>query len=236
MFENILFLIVLFFANVIQTITGFAGTLLALPFSIKIVGIEEAKVVLNIFILIGSLIIAIQNFKLIDFKISIKILIFMFIGIILGIKIYSILPLSFLLKILGIIIIGVELDKIWGKKEKNLQEWVLNIVLLFAGIIHGMFLSGGSLLVVYAVQKIKDKGVFRATISAIWVVLQSVMVISYFISGYLTKERIILAGTSIIPLVLSIIVGNLLYDKIKQEQFEKLTYLLLAISGISMFV
>ena len=42
-------------------------------------------------------------------------------------------------------------------------------ILLAAGMIHGMFVSGGALLVVYATLVLKDKEEFRATVALIWV-------------------------------------------------------------------
>lgn len=46
--KDIIFLIVLFIANVIQAITGFAGTVLAMPASMFLLGVDNAKVVLNV--------------------------------------------------------------------------------------------------------------------------------------------------------------------------------------------
>lgn len=46
--KMIIFFLVLFGANVIQAITGFAGTLLAMPVSMQLIGVLEAKVILNI--------------------------------------------------------------------------------------------------------------------------------------------------------------------------------------------
>lgn len=52
--RDVLFLIVLFAANVIQAITGFAGTVLAMPFSMLLLGTNTAKVVLNITTLLAA--------------------------------------------------------------------------------------------------------------------------------------------------------------------------------------
>ena len=44
-------------------------------------------------------------------------------------------------------------------------------VIFAAGIIHGMFVSGGALLVIYAAGALKDKEEFRATIALIWLTI-----------------------------------------------------------------
>ena len=46
--KELLFLLVLFVSNVIQAITGFAGTVLAMPPSVYLLGLDHAKLVLNV--------------------------------------------------------------------------------------------------------------------------------------------------------------------------------------------
>ena len=50
-----LFLLVLFLANTIQAVTGFAGTLLAMAPSMLLLGPDQAKVILNIMAFLSSL-------------------------------------------------------------------------------------------------------------------------------------------------------------------------------------
>src|SRR5699024_11082146 len=76
--QELLFLLVIFIANIFEAMTGFAGTLLALPPSILLIGIYDAKAVLNIFALITCSIVAILNYKYINKKELFKIFILMF--------------------------------------------------------------------------------------------------------------------------------------------------------------
>ena len=63
MMKEILFVIVVFMANIVEGITGFAGTMLAMPVSMLLIGVEEAKVVLNIVAIIVSLNIAARSWR-----------------------------------------------------------------------------------------------------------------------------------------------------------------------------
>lgn len=236
MIQEILFQIVLFLSNTMQTITGFAGTMLAMPFSIKLVGIEEAKAVLNIFTMLACSVIAFQNRKNIDKKVLAKMIAGMAVGMVIGIWLFERLPLNMLLTAYGVMVILVALKKMFVKKEIALPDWAMIFVLLAAGIIHGMFLSGGALLVVYAVTALKDKDVFRATVSPVWVILNAALIGSHYASGYYTRTSILAIIVSIIPLIGSILVGNYLYRKINQQQFLKITYILLIISGATLLV
>ena len=46
--NELLFLFVFFVTNAIMTITGFAGTMLAMPVSILLLGVEDARFILNV--------------------------------------------------------------------------------------------------------------------------------------------------------------------------------------------
>ncbi len=45
---SVLFLLTVLLSNTIQVITGFAGAMLAMPVSIRLIGLEPAKAILNI--------------------------------------------------------------------------------------------------------------------------------------------------------------------------------------------
>ena len=110
------------------------------------------------------------------------------------------------------------------------------MVLLLAGVIHGMFVSGGALLVVYATQVLKDKEEFRATIAPVWVVLNSVLLESQVRQGAFDNYNIRLILISVIPLFIATWVGKKLVKKVSQRTFLNLTYVLLLVSGLSLIL
>lgn len=230
---NIIFLFVLFLANAIQAITGFAGTVLAMPPSILLIGIDEAKVVLNAMAWISGLLIAKQNYRYINFNELLKMIILMFMGMIMGMKLYMFFPASQLLVFYGVLVIVIGVKNLVISKKFNLNQGVLIGVLLVAGMIHGMFVSGGALLVIYATSVLKDKNEFRATIAPIWVVLNTVMMMDYMSKGLVTSHSLWLIGVSILPLFLAIWIGNKLQKRVSQKTFLNLTYVLLIVSGLS---
>ena len=233
---NIIFLFVLFLANAIQAITGFAGTVLAMPPSILLIGMDEAKVVLNAMAWISGLFIAVQNYRYINFKELLKMIILMFVGMIMGMKLYILFPVSQLLIFYGFLVIAIGVKNLMIQKKFNLNQGILIGVLLVAGMIHGMFVSGGALLVIYVTSVLKDKNEFRATIAPIWVVLNTVMMIDYVYHDRVTSYSLYLIGMSILPLFLAIWIGNKLQKKVSQKTFLNLTYILLILSGLSIII
>ena len=152
----------------------------------------------------------------------------MLVGMFAGIQICRIVKSeNILLTIYGIIIVVVALKNLCIHTEKKLPDLILWIVLILAGIIHGMFVSGGALLVIYATQVLKEKEEFRATVAPVWVVLNFFLMVTQFRSG--------LVGTADIRLIATWL-GKKLVCKVSQKVFLNLTYILLLISGVSLIV
>lgn len=229
--KECIFILVVFFANVVEGITGFAGTMLAMPVSMRLLGVNEAKIVLNIVAIIVSLSIAVRNYRDIDWKQVLKISLFMVIGMMGGMYLFSILPVKILETIYGVLIIMVALRGLFIKKEMKLPQGAMIYVILLAGVIHGMFLSGGALLVIYAVIALRDKAVIRATLAPVWIILNIIMLIKDFTAGVITGDILCLAGYCIFPVILALILGEIFHKRINQTFFVRLTYILLIFSG-----
>ncbi|WP_461215916.1 sulfite exporter TauE/SafE family protein [Lacticaseibacillus sp. GG6-2] len=236
----VLFGLIIFGSNVIQGITGFAGTLIAMPFLILLVDLDTAKQVLNFLGIIGSVLIIAKDFKYIQWRKLLTILIWMSVGLIVGMVTYNLAPRRILLIIfpLFVLYVGVRgLITLWrpqketGEKHTPIKD---AIILLAAGIIHGLFVAGGPLLVVYATEKLKEKHQFRATLSASWIFLNTVMLIQALVSGAITATVRYDMVLSLVPLLLGIVVGNYLLKRMNQRFFMGLSYVLLTISGVSL--
>lgn len=237
--KDLIVFIILFGANLLQAITGFAGTLISMPPTIKLIGVGEAKALLNAIAQISSLMIVCTGFKYINWKEFAKMFICMIIGMAAGIKIFEIFPLHQLLILYGIMIIAIAIKKLLfsrtskaaSQNDMPLPQWFMLIILLAAGIIHGMFVSGGALLVVYAAAVLKDKEEFRATIAMIWLTTGCYMTGTQIMLGNFNTHVIMLLIVGVVPVFVGTFIGTKLVKKIPQDVFMKLTYVLLLLSG-----
>lgn len=202
--KELLFLIVLFVSNVIQAITGFAGTVLAMPPSVYLLGLDHAKVILNAMAWFSGLMIAVTGYRHINWKELIKMSGFMLVGMFAGVQICRVVESEdVLLTLYGIVIVAVALKNLCIHSERKFSPVILGIILLLAGIIHGMFVSGGALLVIYATQVLKDKEEFRATVAPVWVVLNSCLMFTQMRAGLIGQADVRLILISIVPLLVA---------------------------------
>ena len=242
MFNKILFLIVVFLSNVIQCITGFAGTVLAMPFSVMLVGFDTARPVLNVLGLLASVFILVVGFRHIDKKEFIKITCVMAVGIAVGVFLKDLLSgydkvLYITLGILVIVFAVMNAVSFYSKKERRQMSKILEIILLLAaGTVHGIFVCGGPLLVTYASAKLPEKEKFRSTLSAVWIILNGIIFADDLKNGAFTGETLSITAWSIAVLLAALILGNLIYKKMSRKAFLNLTYVLMIISGISLLI
>ena len=107
-------------------------------------------------------------------------------------------------------------------------------LLLFSGVVHGIFVSGGPLIITYLSNHTKSKEEFRRTVSAIWIILNSMILVSDIMAGYYTMNTIRIQAISVPFLFGGMFLGGILFKRMSQTVFTVLTYILLCIAGISL--
>ena len=230
--EKALFLAAFFFAYTVQAITGFAGNIFAMPVGTTLLGLESTVSILNAMGFFACGLLTVLNIKHVNWRELGKILSVMIVFMLVGIWLDTLVPLHILLKIYGAVIVIIGIKNLAVPQQKFMPEWSLWIILALAGLIQGMFVSGGALLVIYAVQKLRDQQQFRITLSAIWTVLNFIYACIAFQQGHFIQIIVFC-----IPLaVLATFLGSKLQKKISQEKFLKLTYVLLLCVGVILLI
>lgn len=108
--------------------------------------------------------------------------------------------------------------------------------LTIAGILHGMFACGGPMCVWVVGRALPEKGAFRATLSALWVVLNGVLVVSYAATGKLTGPSLRDSAILLVPVVLGLVVGERVHARLSPERFRVAVFGLLAVSSLVLLV
>ena len=241
--KEVLFYLVILLSNIIQGITGFAGTILAMPFSVRLVGMDTAVPVLNVLGLLSGVYVFLGSRKSVDRKELLRVLKVMGPCLIAGILLRRVLSAKprLLYILLGAIVLAIALHGLWKtfvKKDEGAERQgsAADILLLASsGLVHGLFVCGGPLLIGYLTGRIKDKASFRATISTVWIFLNGAILISQLIQGAWSMELLRVQAISVPFLLLGMAAGSFLYSRMSQSAFMKLTYVLLFIAGLSLF-
>ncbi|WP_291644361.1 sulfite exporter TauE/SafE family protein [Clostridium sp.] len=108
--REILFILVVFASNIIEAITGFAGTLLAMPFSMVLIGLNDSKVILNVITMVIGISTGVKYVKYTNKRELMKIIAFMLIGMLIGMQLLGILPERIIMFIYGIVVLAVAIN------------------------------------------------------------------------------------------------------------------------------
>lgn len=238
MIYDFLFILIIFLSNIIQTITGFAGTALAMPLSLLIEGNDVAKPVLNLVALLVSCSVVLLHYRDIAWKHFLVILLSVGSGFGIG-YLVELIPMEgkILLYIYGSIVILISILFFFLDFEKiSLPYWLMILFLFLGGIMHKLYVSGGPFVVIYALHELKDKNQFRSTLSLLWIILNSMLFITHMTQGIFVPHTWILFAIGAGVTILSIILGTLIAPKLPKEVFLKITCILLFASGVTLFL
>jgi uncharacterized protein len=110
------------------------------------------------------------------------------------------------------------------------------VLLLLGGVIHGAFGTGGPMAVYVAGRQLADKRVFRSTLSALWLVLNGVLVATYALGGYVTVQSAKLSLVMLAPLLLGTVIGEWTHTRLKGRTFAVVVFVMLLVAGLALAI
>ena len=233
--REVLFYLVILFGVLLQASVGF-GTVVTMPLGIQLMGIGLTKPVVTFIALLTGIGVLLKEYTHINWREFAKMAGVMLVGVLVAQWIAGKVKMSFLLVLYGAVVIGIGVKKLFFPAKQQTSKAIQNMALAIAGLMQGLFVSGGSFLAVYAVERMPDKRELRATNNALWVVLNLVMLITYFAGGQMDKQVLTMSAIAIVPMILGVWLGGLFADRLKQQTFLKLVYVVLIASGLVLLI
>ncbi|MCC6646214.1 MAG: sulfite exporter TauE/SafE family protein [Polyangiaceae bacterium] len=105
-------------------------------------------------------------------------------------------------------------------------------LLALAGVFHGAFSTGGPLAVYVLSREGLDKAAFRATLSALWLVLGVVLVATYAATGAVGRDSLVVSFALALPAALGTALGELAHRRVSQRAFSRVVFALLVVVGV----
>ncbi len=130
------------------------------------------------------------------------------------------------------IVLSLSLRELWLSLRKVSKQALspvsAAVALGVGGVIHGLFASGGPLVVYVIARRLEDKRAIRATLCMLWTSLNLILIGIYTARGDLDVESLKVTATLVPGLMLSLWVGNKLHDRLSGPVFRKAVFGLLA--------
>jgi uncharacterized protein len=117
-----------------------------------------------------------------------------------------------------------------------LTRWLVGPGMVAAGVTQGLYGTGGPLLVASVAPLGLDKRVFRATLTAVWLVINAGLSAWFVVSGRLDRDDLPVLGWFLPALALALIVGEWGHSRVDERRFRGFVALLLVGSGLALLI
>ena len=222
-------------AVTLEAITGFGGIVIALSLGALIVPIDQLVVVLVPLSVCLSSVMVWRNLRFIDRNLLLKVVLpGMLLGTAGGYLAKPWIHAQVSRQLFGLLVLwfsGRELLRLrYARATGTRPLWLTRALTLAAGVTHGLFASGGPLLVYALAGTTLDKARFRATLAAVWLTLNSTLAVAFVFDGRLVPALPKVAA--FLPLLaIGLLLGEWLHHRVNEQNFRVAIYALLLVTG-----
>jgi len=140
--------------------------------------------------------------------------------------------------ILGIVLILLSLYFLLLSNKIKFKATPVNAIFAGAlgGILNGLFATGGPPIVLYLANAITDKAVYFASIQLYFAILNLYTTVTRAVNGIITTKIILLAAIGLIGCLIGNTLGDLLFRRLNSNNFKKVIYFGMIVSGVLMII
>ena len=108
--------------------------------------------------------------------------------------------------------------------------------LVAGGVAHGLFGTGGPMIVYVTRRELADKRAFRATLAVLWLVLNIALLVNFLALGLYNRSTAELAGLIGLALIPGLWIGERLHRRLNAAHFERVVWGLLLVAGLALAI
>jgi uncharacterized membrane protein YfcA len=229
-------------AYTVQAMTGFGSVIIAVTLGSHLFPLQTLLAILvPMDVLLNAYLVGRHRAHVDREVLFVKILPLMGLGLLAGIGLFHFLKGDMLKRAFGLLVVLLSARELWrlsrGDRARSaVARWKYALTVAGAGLVQGMFASGGP-LIAYAADRIQlSKARFRSTLACLWLITNTVLTVSYTATGWfgLESAKAILV---LLPLVaLGTLAGEKLHDRVNERSFRFVVYAILIFAGASLLL
>ena len=238
-----LFAGIIFIAYAVQNAVGFGALLVCVTLGMHLLEIREIiTLAIPLSMLQSGIVVWRDRSAIARGLLFRRILPLMSLGLVLGFVLARDLRGNVLRTVFAGLVIALALRELWilwrSSKAPGSQRRpprVLSVGAIFgAGILHGLYAAGGPMLVYAVGREELDKRQFRATLSAVWVGLNTLLIGGFVLEGRYTSATLRSMTILLIALPFGLLAGELIHRRVAERPFKAGVYGLLIVAAASL--
>lgn len=226
-------IVIICIAAVLQSISGFGFSLLAMPLLSIFVDIQDAVVIATLCGIFTNAVHLRKDFQLVERSIARRISLSALIGMPLGVVVLSVFSATHMRAIIGaviVVLVFLMMRNFILKTENTNVDIVLGA---FSGLLATSVSTNGPPLVFLLQSKQLDPWRLRATLAYVFTISGCASFIVLMIAGKGSIEAFQYAMLSLPAMYLGTVVGRKARRRVTQEAFKRLMYVLLLATAVS---
>lgn len=216
--------------------TGFGATFVAMPLLVQFQPLASAVPMMLLLDLLATSTVGGRNWRAVEKPELLRLAPAMLGGIVLGAAALSLLEPRPLLMCLGVFVCA---NALWSLRSADVPvkdiapRWAIPAGAL-GGVFSAAFGTGGPIYTVYLARRLRDVGVFRATIAAV-ILASAVLRLTVFgVAGLLSDRALLVTAAALAPFCfLGVFAGSALRHKLAPERMRQLMLIVLLFGGVA---
>ena len=229
-----LFAVIAALAALTQTVAGFGFMLVASTLGALVMPMPEVVPLALPLSLVSTTWVAVDQRRLVDRRLILRtILPAMALGSGLGFLLNGALPEALMRGLLGVIVLGFVVLRLTrrARTPRPWTVWQRTPVIVAAGIAQGLFGTGGPLLVMAVEGMGLAHGQFRATLMAVWTLINTALVTAIVVGGRYDAALLWRFVIALPAVAAGVFAGQHLHKRLSPERFQIAVYMMLALAA-----
>ena len=156
------------------------------------------------------------------------------IGAALGMALFHLPAKTLLALVFGVFVIGLAALQLVRPADRRLARPLQLGLLGLGGVAHGLFGTGGPMIVYVVRRRLADKLAFRSTLAVLWLVLNTALLVNFASSHLYTRTAGWVGAVLALALTPGLVIGNRLHHRLDAARFERIVWLVLLLAGLAL--
>jgi uncharacterized membrane protein YfcA len=226
-------------AFAVEATTGFGATVIAVTLGVHLFPLDELLPVIVPLGLVMSVTIAWRQRAHADRALLGRLVLpLMLAGLAIGFAIFERASSGALQRAYGAFVVALAAAELVRMRratqpQRPLSSAATRAAVLGAGVIHGLWSSGGPVLV-YALGRLPiEKRAFRATLVTVWTVMGVSLTVAYAATGRVGRDTLAATAALLPVLAVAFAAGEWLHHRLDETRFRRVVYALLVAAGLT---
>lgn len=229
--------VIIFFAFLILSLTGFGHALVAMPLLIPLIGLSNAAPLVALCSLVGTLALLVHYYQHIRLRTVWRYALASAVGIPLGVYLLDFIDEKTGMTALAVVVIGYSLYSLLNLRLPHLKGYIWAYTFgLLTGVLSGAYNTGGPPAVIYATTNRWEPDEFRGNLRGISLLNSAIVVTTHALSHNLTPLVWGYFVYTLPALLIGTAGGLLLASRIPARIFQKMVLVLLLVLGIQLLL